>query len=216
MQSSITETIKSTNFQDLISDISETTIDAFLDEGLVKDIPVFGFIFKSRNLVSTIQDKLFSKKLLKFLKQLTDTTPEERVQQIEKIEKNKDYKIKIGEKILYIIDKCEDYEKSEIVGILFKNFIKNNIEYNSFLRYVNSINSLSTTDLKEFIIKESFIETFISMNSSIYLNTGLIEFRLNSNLKRTDRAINTPDIEVIYTPSKLGKELKSMLKEYYT
>lgn len=216
MQPKIIDTLKSNEFQELISDISETTVDALLEDGIIKELPIFGLLFKGKNLITTIQDRLLSKKLLKFLSQLSETTLEERHQQINKIDNDNKYKIKIGEKILYIIDKCEDFEKAEIAGILFKEFIQNNINYEDFLRFTNSINSLSTIDLKEFILKDAFIESFIKRNSNIYLNTGLVEFKLKSNLNRTDRANNTPDIEVIYISSTLGKMLKEILKKYYS
>ena len=216
MKPNITDTLKSNEFQDLVIDLSETTIDAFLEDGIIKDIPIFGLLFKSKNFISTIQDKLFAKKLFKFLKQLENTTPEQRIEQINKIEQDEKYRISVGEKLMYLIDKCEDSEKAEILGILFKNFILSNIDYDDLLRCTNSISSLSTIDLREFIKKDAFIETFIKSNANIYLNSGLISFKLKSNLKRTDRALNTEDIEVIYIPSALGKLLKSILKEYYS
>jgi len=209
-------TLKSYELQDLVVDLSETTIDTFLEDGIIKDIPICGMLFKSKNLISTIQDKLFVKKLFKFLKQLENTTPEQRINQINKIEQDEKYRISVGEKLMYLIDKCDDSEKAEILGILFKNFISSNIEYDDLLRCTNSINSLSTIDLREFIKKDAFIEAFIKSNANIYINSGLVKFKLKSNLKRTDRALNTEDVEVIYTPSSLGKLLKSILKEYYS
>ena len=216
MTPNIIGTLKSYELQDLVVDLSETTIDTFLEDGIIKDIPIFGMLFKSKNLISTIQDKLFVKKLFKFLKQLENTTPEQRINQINKIEQDEKYRISVGEKLMYLIDKCDDSEKAEILGILFKNFISSNIEYDDLLRCTNSINSLSTIDLREFIKKDAFIEAFIKSNANIYINSGLVKFKLKSNLKRTDRALNTEDVEVIYTPSSLGKLLKSILKEYYS
>ncbi len=215
MHSSITDTLKSNEFHDLISDISETTIDSFLEEGILKDLPILGLFFKGKNLVSTIQDKLLTKKILFFLKQLNETSLDERISHITKIDNSKKYRITVGEKLLYIIDKCEDYEKAEIIGVIFKSFILDKITYDDFLRCTISINSLSTIDLKELMIKNSFIEAFIASKSNIYLNTGLVTFKLKSNLKRTDRAINTQDIDVIYILSDLGKLLQLLLREYY-
>jgi hypothetical protein len=84
------------------------------------------------------------------------------------------------------------------------------------LRCTNSINSLSTRDLEEFVKKDTFIEVFIKTKANIYLNTGLVTFKLRSNLQRKDRAINTEDIEIIYVPSDLGELLKTILKKYYS
>ena len=116
---------------------------------------------------------------------------------------------------MYLIDKCEDSEKAEILGVLFKSFILEEIDYDDLIRCTNSINSISSFDLEEFVKKDAFIEAFIGSKANIYLNTGLVTFKLKSNLSTKARALNTKDIEVIYSPSALGKLLKSILKKHY-
>ena len=63
----LTETIKDDNFQDLIMDLGETAIDAVLDEGVLKEIPILGSFLGVARATMSIQDKLFTKKLLTFL-----------------------------------------------------------------------------------------------------------------------------------------------------
>jgi len=212
---SINKLLLSNEFQDLLSDISETTLDSILEDGILKDVPIFGILFKSKNLYSTIQDKLFAKKLFKFLKQLEATELEQRQKLIEKINTDKKYRISVGEKILFLIDKCEDDDKAEILGVFFQKLISGIINYDELLRLSNSINLISSNDLQEFITADTFIESFIKSNASIYLKSGLVEFKLKSNLEKKDRAINSQDIELIYIPSELGKLLKKILKEFY-
>lgn len=50
----LTETIKDDNFQDVITDLGETAIDAILDEGVVRNIPLLGSFWtcKSDNVNS--------------------------------------------------------------------------------------------------------------------------------------------------------------------
>lgn len=111
MKTPIIEVIKTQNFTDLISDVNEVILDSFLEDGLVKDIPIFGLFFKGKNFVSTIQDKLFYKKMFTFLKELENTSSEDRKKETEKIDKNPNYRTKVGEKLLFIINENNDCEK---------------------------------------------------------------------------------------------------------
>jgi hypothetical protein len=147
----LTETIKNDNFQDVIMDLGETDIDAVLDERVLKEIPILGSILGIGRATMSIQDKLFTKKLLTFLLQLKNTDAESRKEQIEKIDNDPKYKTKVGEKLLHIIDKCEDSEKSNYIGRLFQCYIEEKLDYEDFLRASKCIELTFLYDLKRFI-----------------------------------------------------------------
>lgn len=48
----------------------------------------------------------------------------QRQKMISDIDSSQKYKIQVGEKLLYIIDKCDDYTKSGIVSLIFKAYIE--------------------------------------------------------------------------------------------
>lgn len=147
----LTETIKDDNFQVVITDLGETAIDAVLDEGVLKEIPLFGSLFGLAKATMSIQDKLFTKKILTFLLQLKNTDKDSRRKQIEKIDSDPEYKTKVGEKLLYIIEKCEDNEKAIYLGQLFHYYIEEKIVYEDFLRASKCIELTFIFDLKRFI-----------------------------------------------------------------
>ncbi|MEK7818448.1 MAG: hypothetical protein AAB255_01495 [Bacteroidota bacterium] len=147
----LTETIKDDNFQDVITDLGETAIDAILDEGVVRNIPLLGSFFGLAKATMSIQDKLFTKKILHFLVELKNTDPDSRKEQIEKIDTDPKYKTKVGEKLLYIIDKCEDSEKATYTGKLFQCYIDEKLDYKNFLRASKCIELTFLYDLKRFI-----------------------------------------------------------------
>jgi hypothetical protein len=147
----LTEAITDSNFQDVISNLGETTLDNLLDSGILKDIPVLGTIVGLTRSTMTIQDKLFTKKLISFLFELKATSSEDRKKQIQKIENDTNYKTKVGERLLYIIDKCEDSEKATYIGKLFQSFIEEKIDYDDFLRASRCIEQTHLEDLKRFI-----------------------------------------------------------------
>jgi hypothetical protein len=147
----IEETIKDSKFQEVMVDLSEASIDAFLEEGVIKDLPVLGSIYGLAKTAISVQDKLFTKKLLNFLIQLKDTSKESRVKQIEKLESDPKYNMKVGEKLLFIIDKCEDSEKAQIIGRLFQKYLEEKLSYEDFLRASKCIDLTFIFDLRNFV-----------------------------------------------------------------
>jgi hypothetical protein len=147
----LTETIKNDNFQDVIMDLGETAIDTIFDDGVLKEVPILGSVLGLARATMTIQDKLFTKKLLTFLLQLQSTDTKSRKEQVDKIDNDPNYKTKVGEKLLHIIDKCEDSEKAAYIGKLFQCYIEEKLDYEDFLRASKCIELTFLYDLKRFI-----------------------------------------------------------------
>ncbi|MDP9957592.1 hypothetical protein J2X97_003261 [Epilithonimonas hungarica] len=196
----ITDTIKDEKFQEYISDITEVYLDSFLSEGIIKDIPILGLLLKTKNIFQTIQERLFTKKLYSFLKQLENIPTEKRINQIEKIDNDIKYQTKVGEKILYLINNAEDSEKSGYIGLLFKNFLLELISYDDFLRTVNCIDKINLVDLKLFLEKGFSRSERIS---DAYLNAGLITFQFLKP-EKNDRGGIQNDYRVYFKKSETG------------
>ncbi|SDT61866.1 hypothetical protein SAMN05216490_4366 [Mucilaginibacter mallensis] len=151
IQESFDRTLKHTNFQDITIDISEITIDSLLKDGILKDIPIVGTLIHLAKLGANVRDLLFLKKVISFMNGLRNIPPTERDKMINKINDSKEYKVKVGEKLLYIIDTCSDYENSENASHLFKAFLEEKITYDEFLRSANIIERITSYDLKWFL-----------------------------------------------------------------
>lgn len=103
------------------------------------------------NVGNSVRDQLFCKKMLYFLNELKEIPIVERDNQIDKIDKSEKYKVKVGEKLLYIIDSSEDHEKSGLIGTVFKHFINKEITYEEFIDVASVINKISIKDFNWFI-----------------------------------------------------------------
>jgi len=64
LPAALTKTIENENIQDSIVDFSESSLDFFLNDGLLRDIPIIGSIYNLSKAVITIQDRLFIKKII--------------------------------------------------------------------------------------------------------------------------------------------------------
>lgn len=161
----------STNI-DVGIDIAEIGVDSFFDNEILKEIPIVKLFAAIAHTGVNLHDKLFLKKILAVLTSLNDVPIKERARLISEIDRSKKYRLKVGEKLLYIIDSCNDYENAERVAILFKAFLQNKITYDEYLSTVNIIAVLSKHDLHLFL--ESYRVYSISHDAKELTHTGLI------------------------------------------
>jgi len=106
---------------------TEVVADQFISNNLVKDIPFVGTALKACKAVADVRDKLFLAKISRFITELDLVPPETREALIEKMKKHSDEAKKVGEAVLFSIDKASDLEKPEIIAKIFLAYITNQI-----------------------------------------------------------------------------------------
>ena len=154
LSNSLNETLADSNLQNVTSDLAETFTDTLLTDGLLKDIPIIGTIIGLTKASISLNERLLIKKLIYFLSELKDINAEKRQPLIDKIETSEKYRVNVGEKLLYIIDKCDDHISARYVAILFSAFLNEKIKYHDFLRGSTIIQKLFLHDLEQFIKTE--------------------------------------------------------------
>ncbi|EGR4192261.1 hypothetical protein DDO01_18560 [Vibrio cholerae] len=173
LSKSLEDSLKKDDLSNLAIDLGEVGIDAILEGGLLRDIPILSTIVSSINVIGSVRDALFTKKLISFLSELSDVSVEQRRSMIESIDNSNDYKIKVGEKLIYIIEKAEDHYTSKIIAIFFSEFLSGKITYNQFLKISRIIDSMFIDDFLEFASDSSEPMDFYSDNT--FINTGLVD-----------------------------------------
>lgn len=151
LSNSLEETLKDSDLQYVTAELAETFTDALLNEGILKEIPIIGTIIGLTKATISLNDRLLIKKLVYFISELGNIEPEKRNKLISKIETSNDHKVKVGEKLLYIIDKCEDHITAKYISMLFSAFLKEEISYVEFLRCSSIVQKLLIQDLEQFI-----------------------------------------------------------------
>lgn len=170
---SVEETLKNSDLRQVSLELSEVVFDSFLDEGIFREIPVIGTLVGVGKAGVSIRDRLFIKKLVSFLSGISDIDSEERSSVITEIESSEKYKTKVGEKLLYIIDQCDDNEKARYVACFFARFLKREITYGDFLKASSIVEKIFIDDLSYFV--RSTWEHEELENISNLLHTGLVE-----------------------------------------
>lgn len=142
--------LKDTSLQDTVVALSEIVLDAALDPSVLRDIPFVGSILGIGRAAITIKDRLFLNKLRYLLNEIETIPSSERQEMIDRINDSGEFGVTVGEKILYIIDRCEDHQAAGIIGILFGVFLQGGLDYNDFLALSASVDRLMFADLMDF------------------------------------------------------------------
>jgi hypothetical protein len=132
------------------SDILEYGIDFFTENEIVKDFPILGTVIKIGFTVKSISDRIFLKKIERFLFQFDLIKETELQNYIGKTLDDKERQ-KVGENLLLIIDRLSDLEKPTYLSICFYGYLSNKISLDIFLSLGQAIDSCHISDLTEFI-----------------------------------------------------------------
>lgn len=186
---SFNNTIVNCKLTDVTEDMLEHFIDNNLEEGLLKDIPIIGTLVGIIQTTQNISNYLFLRKILAFISKIKDVSPKVRKQLILSIDESEEYREKVGTTLLSIIDKSESPEKAEYIAILFRAFLKKEINYECFLYGSHIIQRCYLNDFKEFIQSE---ETWKMVEDSTdEIMSGLYQLNISLALMGYKDAIET-------------------------
>ncbi|AZI55152.1 hypothetical protein EIB75_07815 [Epilithonimonas vandammei] len=188
LDKSLVESIKSNGIVKITLDIGEAIIDSNLEDGILKDIPFIGSIINLNKGFLSIQDRIFSKKMISFLYQLRDIPEDKRINAIQKIEDSKEERIKAGEKIIYLIDKADDHIKAEFIGILFSEYVSENLSYEEFKKCSEIINKTYLDDLKWFL-KSDYVRLTMEEASDL-IPSGLFDMPYTITIENAESRYN--------------------------
>jgi len=143
-----------------------------------------------RRTVLSIQDRLFLNKLRYFLAEIGTVPPAQWEEMIGQISASQEFEMKVGEKLLYIIDRCQDHSNSQKIGKIFRAFLEGTISYNDFLRLAFCIERLMPDDLNEFLSwdRRNGVAAFEATN---LIGTGLVFFD-EAEIRIEDRGEDRP------------------------
>ena len=144
----VTDVLCFANLNDLSIDLAEVTLDAIVKNEAMKHIPVFKTLLGIIETTQNISNYLFLKKIVAFLSNIKKVSAKKRKAMITEIDNSGKYKVKVGETLLNVIDKCDSTEKAAYLGAWFTAFLKEKISYDLFLNGAHIINNIR---LKNFI-----------------------------------------------------------------
>lgn len=117
----------------LLTDYGELTLDMFLRDGIIKDLPIVGSTFSMVKISADIRDRIFMEKLKSFIENIEKNTKwQEKFSDIEECSK-------ISKQLLYIVDSCDDDKKLKLIGMAFNYLVKGEMNKDDYFFIVNMI-----------------------------------------------------------------------------
>ena len=186
---------------ELPAEIAEFTIDQIIDDGMLKDIPVVGWIAKGLSISNSISDRIFYHKILRFVMSLEKTDESERTNFIENIANNKEFKKRVGEHLLMLLDKIDSVDKATLTAKCFNYFLRNKIDHDYFMDLSSVISRSTISDLNSLCVPTNKRVSF--RNITIAASTGILDYGIYNNDD------NAPEIG--HRLSDLGSDLRDIL-----
>ena len=182
LSQSMQQTIEFSNL-DFVDDIGELMLDATLDDGILKEIPVLSIIVGVSKCIRNVYDFHFAKKLIAFLIPIKDVPVEEREAAIKKWEQDENYRGKVGDTLLGMIERCDDTVKAVWLSKHFHELVLKRNKPRLFMRAEKVLSSLSIMDMQAILnmskdqfshLKENECEPYIG--SGLFQNPQLTSF----------------------------------------
>jgi len=201
---SLVKSITNARVLEVATDVCEIALDSTLDEGLLKEVPVFGWIVKATGAVSTVRDRLFLKKVALFLANTSDLSLSERMIFEQNLDNDPTLRKKVGESLFLLLDRHEELEKPEILGRVFARYVKGQIELEEFQRAALAIDRCPATVLKKLDEHYAKLRTYWidragtdveSRPFNEYLDSETTQYLYVAGIVRTEEYIETTYVE---------------------
>jgi hypothetical protein len=130
------------------SDLIDFAFDQVTDSELLKDLPFIGFAVKIAKAGLSVRDRLFLRKVQLFLAALPKIEDEKKARFQEQLDSDKEFRNRVGETLLLIIERLDSLKKPEMLAKAFAYFMKGKIKEQEFRRLASAIDLAFIDDLE--------------------------------------------------------------------
>ncbi len=209
LEVSVLDSVGKENLSGILENVAELTLDNILENDELKQIPVFGTLVKVVKLGSSIRDRLFARKLLTFLREVSSTPHAKRTAFVNKLS-SKGNKHRSGEAILLLLERLDDMTKPAIVGKIVCSAILGEIDDETFLRLTAIVDRCYITDLLQLPNSEKDKGIDLDVAESL-ASAGLLQRSIEADVLglRGQKGGNV----TTYSLNKYGKALLGILSK---
>lgn len=176
LEDSMRKTIVKSKYHDAFLELGEVAYDSFLNEGVLKQIPILKQLLAIGQLYGNVRDYLLVKKLKLFFDEFSSLSESEREGLIDKLDTDSNYKLKIGEMVIQALSSFDDSEKSVFMAKAFKLYSAGQLTYEELLRVNHALGRFLLFDLDNLKVFCSSSETALTENipaHANFINAGL-------------------------------------------
>jgi hypothetical protein len=167
LSSALVESSRMFQVKEIAKDVAEMSLDAMLDDGILRDIPVFSWLVATGNIISSVRDSLFLKKIATFLSNIQTIPEDAREEFIREINNKPEKKKEVGEKLLLLLDRMNDFEKARLLSIVFQAYVSGKIDDGEFAYLCDAVDLINPYLLQCFSIPLGNADGFTLANCGL-------------------------------------------------
>lgn len=197
----------SSDICDTVGDLAEVGLDAIMEDGVLKDIPILSTVVGLYRIGHTIRERHEIKQLALFVAELNKgcTDESKRKQLIEKLNNDTRKSKQEMEYILVVLDSYLEYEKSQMLAKLYIAYLEETITWAEFAEYASMVKQLIPGDkellkINHHVRKQSQCRDLLRLTALGLMyeqNTPLFPDKDNNTIK---------DDETSYTITAFGRK----------
>lgn len=137
----------STKSLDVGVDTVEVMLDSFMQEGILKEIPIVKYVVSAYKIVDDLKGRYFILKLREFIERFNSnltTQDEVEARKSKLLSKNRDSELSY---ITILIDRYLDFKKPDILAKSYLAYLDNKISWDEFCAYAEIVDKLLLIDL---------------------------------------------------------------------
>ena len=147
---SFKETIFNENTIEVFTDMGEVCVDTLLEEGIVKSIPLLNVVYNLAQVGLQLRERKFIRHTQAFIEGFNkgELSKEKIRDYCESLDNDSKKAEKELGRIIFVLDRNIEEEKSKILGLLFKSYISKKIDWIQFCELVEVTDKLFIRDIK--------------------------------------------------------------------
>ena len=203
--------------QNIIMDSADSIIDYIANDEIISSLPVVGTLANIGKASISFRDRLLIKKISMFLKHIQTIPKSELDDFLSEIE-DEEYREKIGEKILILLDSADCDDKAKIIGALFKKLISKELSSDEFDMFSHTVDKINFFELH--LLRHSHVNEYSMQEiGPLFLPFRIVSFQVEL-CKHEPNALfgdqtQTDYVKQVFSLTKYGKKFVQCLNEVY-
>lgn len=190
-EKALIKTIADAGASELMVNSGEKLIDSITDNQALREIPLIKTLIGITKAGIGISDYLFTKKVIKFI-QGSKFSDKAREKFLRRIKRDKKFEAKVGETLFLLLEKLDDMDKPELIGLFFSEFLEGKLSFVDFVRLSKAMERVFLPDLAEF--KKIADVNGVDYEEDHFFSTDAEVSLLHAGLIRIYTAGDTPDV----------------------
>ena len=147
------------DFSDPFTDVLEASIDSFMEDGIIKEIPIIKFLYAGGKTVLSIRDKYLCKRLLVFIQEFRkgNLSQNDLERHIGNLSDDKKMRVEL-ERVFQYIDLCTEELQAKYHARFYLAFLRGEIDWETF-------NELAEANRRMFLRDYSFLHYIYCMQN---------------------------------------------------